>query len=177
MSLRIPGEVARLAIKDMESLERKLLRRSSEERIGLAEGGSLSVNAGRSLSMGESLSAGSWAKAERSVGLKDNRLSRLSSLRRGSRSSLSLTSSSRAASGTKEISQGLVEARVAKVWAGMATITFTSFVSKRFSSSKFKMMGSMDIGREGNRRGLEERNEINCEVGRCSTIKVRMEGF
>ena len=100
MSLRIPGEVARLAIKDMESLERKLLRRSSEERIGSAEGGSLSVNAGRSLSMGESLSAGSWAKAERSVGLKDNRLSRLSSLRRGSRSSLSLTSNSRAASGT-----------------------------------------------------------------------------
>ena len=73
MSLRIPGEVARLAIKDMESLERKLLRRSSEERIGSAEGGSLSVNAGRSLSMGESLSAGSWAKAERSVGLKDIR--------------------------------------------------------------------------------------------------------
>ena len=100
MSLRIPGEVARLAIKDMESLERKLLRRSSEERIGSAEGGSLSVKAGRSLNMGESLSAGSWAKAERSVGLKDNRLSKLSSLRRGSRSSLSLTSSSRTASGT-----------------------------------------------------------------------------
>ena len=75
------------------------------------------------------------------------------------------------------MSQGLVEARVAKVWAGMATITLTSFVSKRFSSSKFKMMGSMDIGKEGNRRGLEERNEINCEDGRCSTIKDRMEGF
>ena len=28
MSLRIPGEVARLAIKDMESLERKLLRKN-----------------------------------------------------------------------------------------------------------------------------------------------------
>ena len=114
--------------------------------MGLAEGGSLSNKTGREPRIRESFSAGiSFAKAESSEGLKEMRLSRWWSLRRGSKSALT-TRDSRAEEGKLAMSQGLLEARIAKILAGIASISFSNFFSRRFFCSRFEMMASTEGG-------------------------------
>ena len=163
--------------RDNESFLRKVFSSRREERMGLAEGGSLSIKSGRELRIGESSSAGiSSAKAESSDGLKEMRLSRWWSLRRGSKSSLT-TRDSRAEEGMLAMSQGLLEARVAKILAGIAFISFSNFFSWRFSFSRFEMMASAEGGSKDKSCGLDERSTRSCEEGRRSTIKASKAGF
>ena len=115
--------------------------------MGLAEGGSLSIRAGRDMRIGESLSAGSPAKAESREGLNERRLSRWSSWRRGNKSSLATRDSS-AEEGMLAMSQGLLEARVARILAGIAFISFSNLFLWRFFSRRLEMMTSAEGGSE-----------------------------
>ena len=98
--------------------------------------------------IGESLSEGSSANAESSEGLNERRLKRWWSLRRGNKSSLA-TRDLRAEGGMLAMSQGLLEARVAKVLAGIACTNFNNLCLRYFSCRRFEMIGSADVGREG----------------------------
>ena len=51
--------------------------------------------------------------------------------------------------GILAMSQGLLEARVAKVLAGIACTNFNNLCLRYFSCRRFEMIGSADVGREG----------------------------
>ena len=71
------GKEASLVTRGNGSFLRNFFFSRSEARMGLAEGGSLSIKAGRDSRIVESLSAGvSSARVESSEGLNEMRLSR-----------------------------------------------------------------------------------------------------